>query len=54
MLSCREIKGTHNIVVATISVFKEIVNNTEWNTAKYESLFTAVASAIRARARVYF
>lgn len=35
MLSCREIKGTHNIVVATISVLKEIINNTEWNTAKY-------------------
>ncbi|XP_077274754.1 eukaryotic translation initiation factor 2B subunit beta [Temnothorax americanus] len=29
-----EIKGTHNIVVATISVLKEIVNATEWNTAK--------------------
>ncbi|KYN39071.1 Translation initiation factor eIF-2B subunit beta [Trachymyrmex septentrionalis] len=29
-----EIKGTHNIVVATISVLKEIINNTHWNTAK--------------------
>jgi len=29
-----EIKGTYNIVVATISVLKEIINNTEWRTAK--------------------
>jgi len=34
----REIKGTHNIVVATISMLKEIINNTEWDTAKYELL----------------
>jgi len=37
MTSCREIKGTHNIVVATVSMLKEIINNTEWNTAKYET-----------------
>ncbi|KAL6260212.1 hypothetical protein P5V15_007747 [Pogonomyrmex californicus] len=30
----KEIKGTHNIVVATISVLKEIINNIEWSTAK--------------------
>ncbi|KAG7190640.1 hypothetical protein KM043_006722 [Ampulex compressa] len=29
-----QIKGTYNIVVATISTLKEIINNTEWNTAK--------------------
>lgn len=29
-----DIKGTYNIVLATISVLKEIINNTEWNTAK--------------------
>ncbi|XP_076241316.1 eukaryotic translation initiation factor 2B subunit beta [Calliopsis andreniformis] len=29
-----DIKGTYNIVVATISVLKEIINNTEWTTAK--------------------
>jgi len=43
---CREIKGTHNIVVATISVLKEIINNTHWNTAKYELLFKAVVSFV--------
>lgn len=30
----REIKGSYNIVVATISVFKEIINNIKWSTAK--------------------
>ncbi|CAK9808532.1 Translation initiation factor eIF-2B subunit beta [Anthophora quadrimaculata] len=29
-----DIKGTYNIVVATISVLKEIINNAEWLTAK--------------------
>ncbi|XP_011268100.2 translation initiation factor eIF-2B subunit beta [Camponotus floridanus] len=29
-----DVKGTYNIVLATISVLKEIINNTEWNTAK--------------------
>ncbi|XP_020286076.1 translation initiation factor eIF-2B subunit beta [Pseudomyrmex gracilis] len=29
-----EIKGAHNIVVAIISLFKELISNTEWNTAK--------------------
>ncbi|KAL0104818.1 hypothetical protein PUN28_016452 [Cardiocondyla obscurior] len=29
-----EIKGTHNIVVATVSTLKEIINNAKWNTAK--------------------
>lgn len=34
-----DIKGTYNIVVATILVLKEIINNTEWTTAKYLSHF---------------
>ncbi|XP_033324941.2 eukaryotic translation initiation factor 2B subunit beta [Megalopta genalis] len=29
-----DIKGTYNIVVATMSVLKEIINNSEWTTAK--------------------
>ncbi|CAL7937589.1 unnamed protein product [Xylocopa violacea] len=29
-----DIKGTYNIVVATISVLKEIINNAEWTTAE--------------------
>ncbi|XP_015592155.1 translation initiation factor eIF-2B subunit beta [Cephus cinctus] len=29
-----EIKGTYDIVVATVSVLKEIITNSEWNTAK--------------------
>lgn len=29
-----DIKGTYNIVVATILVLKEIINNTEWTTAE--------------------
>ncbi|XP_054012761.1 translation initiation factor eIF-2B subunit beta isoform X1 [Hylaeus anthracinus] len=29
-----DIKGTDNIVVATMSVLKEIINNTEWTTAE--------------------
>ena len=30
-----DIKGTHNIVVATISILKDIIINTEWTTAKH-------------------
>ncbi|EFN86328.1 translation initiation factor eIF-2B subunit beta [Harpegnathos saltator] len=29
-----KIKGSYNIVVTTISVFKEMINNAEWSTAK--------------------
>lgn len=29
-----DIKRTHNIVVATISVLKNIISNEEWTTAK--------------------
>lgn len=44
VLYFREIKGAHNIVVATISLFKELISNTEWNTAKYDSFFLSVAT----------
>ncbi|XP_014207475.1 translation initiation factor eIF-2B subunit beta [Copidosoma floridanum] len=33
-ISYGDIKGTFNIVTATVSVLKDIVSNTEWNTAR--------------------